>query len=144
MNAMSPDFPPQTAGQRVPLRQRRRETHDDDTADMLALKWAALHDAAGAIALLAGAEPPGANDAARNLPSLFHGLSGWRRQSVERGLDDLVAMMEPGLGALLAINERGDDTTAPARVLLREFHLARQALMALAPPARTGEAPGRA
>ena len=45
---------------------------------------------------------------------------------------DLLAITEPGLAALSAIEARGQDATAPALALWREYHAAREALMALA------------
>ena len=48
------------------------------------------------------------------------------------GLEDLNAILEPGLAALRTIRARGQDTTAPALALWREFHALRSALIALA------------
>lgn len=47
-------------------------------------------------------------------------------------LDDLLAITAPGLAALECIAARGQDTTAPALALWREFHAARAAVLALA------------
>lgn len=47
-------------------------------------------------------------------------------------LDDLLAITAPGLAALECIAARGQDTTAPALALWREFHGARAAVLALA------------
>lgn len=47
-------------------------------------------------------------------------------------ISDLLAITEPGIAALSAIEGRGQDATAPALALWREFHAAREALMALA------------
>jgi hypothetical protein len=51
-----------------------------------------------------------------------------------QALDDLVAIMEPGLTALLVVHSRGDNAGAAARALWQEFVAARDALMALALP----------
>lgn len=59
---------------------------------------------------------------------------GWRRQSAEQGIDDLAAIMEPGLAALLAVNARGVNPAVAAMALWQEFHAARATLLALAPP----------
>lgn len=48
------------------------------------------------------------------------------------GVADLLAITEPGLSALYAIEARGQDVTAPALALWREYHAAREALLALA------------
>ena len=50
-------------------------------------------------------------------------------------------MLQPGLFALRAIAARGQDTTAPALALWREFHALRSALLALAPPAEPEQEP---
>ena len=47
-------------------------------------------------------------------------------------ISDLLAITEPGLAALDAIEARGQDATAPALALWREFHASREAVMALA------------
>lgn len=47
-------------------------------------------------------------------------------------ISDLLAITKPGLAALSAIEARGQDVTAPALALWREFHASREAVMALA------------
>jgi hypothetical protein len=98
------------------------------------MKWAALHDAAAAVAALAGLEAERNSPAIRNFPALIKDAVGWRKELAEKGIDDLAAIMEPGIAALLSVNARGADATAPALALWREFHAARAALLALAPP----------
>ena len=48
------------------------------------------------------------------------------------GVEDLDAILQPGLTALRTIRARGQDTTAPALALWREFHALRSALLNLA------------
>ena len=69
-------------------------------------------------------------------------LRAWRRAMAEQGVDDLSAIMEPGLSALLAVRARGGDASAPAMTLWEEFLAARDALLALAPP-QGGNGPRR-
>ena len=69
----------------------------------------------------------------RNFPALLRGAPDQVRLRAEHGIDDLAAVMEPGLAALLAVKARGAEATAPARTLWREFTAARAALLALAP-----------
>ena len=97
-------------------------------------RWSALHQAAGAVAMLAGlpAETPPAE--MRDFPAAIHAAGGWRRSLAEQGLADLTAVMEPGLAALLALHQRGADPAVAARALWEEFHAARAALLALVPP----------
>lgn len=103
------------------------------SASAMSMKWSALHDAAGITGTLAGiaAEPMRAE--MRNFPALMRDAGGWRRERAEQGIDDLVAIMEPGLTALLAVNARGINPAVAAMALWQEFHAARAALLALAP-----------
>lgn len=99
----------------------------------LSLRWAALHDAANAVAALAGLAPEKAEPAVRSFPGRVRDSGGRRFMPVEQGVADIAAIMQPGLAALLAVRARGQDATAPALALWREFHAARAAVMALLP-----------
>ena len=56
--------------------------------------------------MLAGlaAEPTRAE--IRNFPAVMRDTGGWRRELAEQGIDDLSAVMQPGLAALLAVHAR--------------------------------------
>lgn len=99
-------------------------------------QWAALHQAAGVVAGLAGlpAEPPPPET--RDFPARIAAAGGWRAALAEQGIADLSAVMEPGLSALLAIHGQGADTAAAARCLWEEFDYARASILALLPPPR--------
>lgn len=103
----------------------------------MSMKWSAVHDASGVVAMLAGlaAEPMRAE--VRNFPAVMRDAGGWRRELAEQGIEDLAAIMEPGLAALLAVNARGVNPASAALALWQEFHAARSALLALAPPPET-------
>lgn len=105
------------------------------SASAMSMKWSALHDAAGVVAMLAGiaAEPMRAD--VRNFPAIMRDAGGWRRSMAEQGIEDLTAIMEPGMAALLAVHARGVSPAAAALALWQEFHAARAALLALTPPA---------
>lgn len=101
----------------------------------LEMQWAALHRAADAVAKLAN--ETAAIDETDSLlsatpPPALRQLDQRRRRMIEEGLADLVAIMEPGLTALLAIHRSGGDVTTPASALWREFLAARSGLEALA------------
>ena len=96
------------------------------------VRWAALHEAAGLVAALAGIELAADRDA-EDFPALFRGAEGWRRALAEQGVADLAAIMEPGIEALLAVNARGADPQPAARALWREFTAARAAIVELLP-----------
>jgi hypothetical protein len=96
----------------------------------LAARWQSLDDAGRVIASLAGeAEPsPDPHFAAR-----VESVADDRRRAAVQGVDDLSAMIEPGLSALLYVCENGGDARAPAIALWREFSAARASLLALVP-----------
>ena len=90
-----------------------------------------MHEAAAAVANLAqlGREPF-AEDLA-NLPMAAARKGSWQYEMAARGIDDLAAVMQPGLRALLSLTAQGQDTTAAALTLWREFHTARGAIVEL-------------
>lgn len=133
MNAMSGSFvaAPQPG---AVLPGAGRAEFGQASASAMSMKWSALHDAAGVVAMLAGiaAEPMRAE--IRNFPAVMRDAGGWRRTQAEQGIDDLSAIMEPGLAALLAVHARGVNPASAALALWQEFHAARAALLALTPP----------
>ncbi len=136
MNAPPPPFaPPGKSRPANPLPGAGRVSFGQAAASSTSMKWAALHDAAAAVAALAGLEPERNPPTIRNFPAVIKDAAGWRRELAEKGIDDLAAIMEPGIAALLSVNARGADATAPALALWREFHAARAALLVLAPAA---------
>ncbi len=102
--------------------------------DPLAVQWAALREAASVVAMLAGQDVR--DTAAQHLafPGAVHRAPARRRKLIEQAIGDLVAMMEPGVAALLSIHERGGQTHAAAQALWQEFVAARGGLLALVPP----------
>ena len=105
----------------------------DARAGGASMKWAALQEAGAVVCALAGEEPERSSPEIRNFPAMIRDAGGWRRELAENGVDDLAALMEPGIAALLAVNARGIDATIPARALWREFVAARDGLLALIP-----------
>ncbi len=111
-------------------------THPDATvrgASAMSVQWAALQDAAAAVAQMAGLAPEDPSAQVRNFPALIKGAGGWRMKLATDGVADLSAMMRSGVKALLAVAARGQDPTAAALSLWREFHHARAALLGLVP-----------
>ena len=96
-------------------------------------QWAALQDAAAAVGAMAGLAGEKPNAQVRNFPALIKDAGGWRLDLAATGVADLAAMMKPGVQALLAVSARGQDPTAAALTLWREYHHARAALLALVP-----------
>ena len=104
------------------------------SASAMSMKWSALHDAVNVVGMLAGLAAEPARPEIRNFPAVMRDTGGWRRALAEQGIDDLSAVMEPGLAALLAVHARGANPGVPALALWQEFHAARAALLALVPP----------
>ena len=99
----------------------------------LSAQWDAVHEAAAAVAILAqlGEEPT--EKAIRELPARAVAIGGPRLEMIMHSVDDLAAILQPGLRALLTMTSKGQDTTSAALTLWREFHNARSAIVALAP-----------
>lgn len=110
-----------------------RGQFDQVSTSALSTQWSALHDAADAIAALAGITPDPRAPEVRRFPAAMRDADGRRRELVKQGIEDLTAIMLPGLSALLAAYTRGGDTLSAARALWREFLAARNALLALSP-----------
>ncbi len=132
MNALPPSFPPSLDAMAIGemdaplLHPALGENH--------AMKWDALHEAASAVAMLAGVGEDITPQRVREFPYRLKALDPWRQHLAERGMDDLKAIMEPGIEALVTVNENGLDTAVPAMALWREFVAARESLLALLPP----------
>jgi hypothetical protein len=115
VNAIPPSFPP--AGGAA-------------AAGEAVAQWAALAEAAAVVAALADITPERAEpDFAGRLAA----AQGWRRIMAENGIADLAAIMEPGLAALLSVNDRGADPRPAALALWDEYRAAREAVLALLP-----------
>lgn len=117
-----------------PLGRAGRAQFGTGSASALGMKWSALHDAAGAVAAIAGIEAPPATADERGFPAAIRDCEGWRRTLAEQGVADLSAIMEPGLTALLSAIARGANPRAAAHALYRDFVHSRDALMDLVPP----------
>jgi hypothetical protein len=107
-----------------------------DPAVATSRRWAALHQAAGVVAGLAGVAGSSLPTAARDFPAAIAGVGGWRAALAEQGIADLSAVMQPGLAALLAIHAQGAETEVAAQILWEEFAAGRAAVLALLPPPR--------
>ncbi len=134
MNATPPTFttPGQPIGAVLP--GSGRPEFGQTSASAMSMKWSALHDAAGVVAMLAGLAHEPMRPEMRNFPAVMRDAGGWRRNLAEQGIDDLSAIMEPGLAALLAVHARGAGSAPAAQALWQEFHAACAALLALTPP----------
>ncbi|MCJ2188594.1 hypothetical protein [Novosphingobium beihaiensis] len=113
---------------------------EQGAACTLGMKWQALHQAADAVAAIAGAEAESLPQDVQGFPIAIGDAGAPRRAIAERGIEDLSALMEAGLSALLAALEHGTRPDGAAQALWREFQAARDAILQLA-PASSGEPP---
>jgi len=106
----------------------------DSARTATGLKWAALHDTANAVAALAGVVP-GCETEVLDFAAVMRGATPSRGELAERGIEDMAAVIQPALSALLGAEVRGIDPGGAARALWREFAAARAAILALSPSA---------
>jgi len=127
-------LPPGPAGDSPALPGAGRAEFGQAASSAMSMKWSALHDAAAVVAQLAGLAPEPRKPDVRNFPAMMRDTGGWRFELSRQGVDDLAAIMEPGLAALLSAHARGAAVQPAALALWQEFHAAREALLALVPP----------
>ncbi|MFZ9395177.1 MAG: hypothetical protein ACO25F_03835 [Erythrobacter sp.] len=108
------------------------EAHGAANPSALAARWSALHAAGQEIGMMAALAAEPFSDALAGFPAQIEARGGARLQLARDGVADLDAILTPGLVALRTLHARGQDTTAPALALWREFHALRSALLALA------------
>ena len=111
----------------------RRDAPAPRGPSALSVQWTALQDAAAAVAAMAGLAPEKSSVQIGDFPAQIERVGGWRFEMVNTGVADLSAIMRPGVKALLAVAARGQDPTAAALSLWREYHHARAALLGLVP-----------
>lgn len=97
----------------------------------IAARWASLHDTGQAIATKAALAREPFSPELASFPDRISQSSTAQMQLALWSLEDIDAITQPGLTALNTIEARGQDVTAPALALWREFHSARAAVMAL-------------
>jgi hypothetical protein len=136
MNMHSSFAPPAQPGTGV-LPTSGRPEFGQALASAMSMKWSALHDAVSVVGALAGLAAEPMQPEVRNFPAVMRDVGGWRRDRAEQGIDDLSAVMEPGIAALLAIHARGANPAPAALALWQEFRAARGTLLALVPPPET-------
>ena len=111
---------------------RDRVTEESGTRGSLARRWEDVHRQATLLARLAQLSPEPFTGEVATFPERMGEASGWQRELAWQGIEDIDAMLRPGLAALATITDRGSAANAPALALWREFHAARAALLTLA------------
>lgn len=105
----------------------------------IAARWTAINEAGQEIGRFAALAPEKLDGTLMEFPSAIETVGGTRLLLARETIGDIDAMLQPGLAALRAIAARGQDTTAPAIALWREFHASRNALLALVGDTHTAE-----
>ena len=100
----------------------------------LAQRWEDLHTSAAQLAKVAAISPENFDGELAAFPAMLGEASEWQRELAWQGIEDIDAMMSPGLTALQTLTARGQDASAPALTLWREFHHARQSVLGLVRP----------
>lgn len=114
----------------TPLDAELRD-HERDYAGSMARRWTALHEAANVVSALAGAAQEPRSHLVDDFPLAIRRAPPALRELAEQGVEDLAAIMEPGLAALIAVHSSGGNAGAPARALWQEFATARDTLLGL-------------
>lgn len=108
---------------------------------MITRKWERLHSEANELASFAYLAPEQSNAYVASFPAMLEHAGDSQRQRALQGIEDIDAMLQPGLTALRTISARGVDVGPPALALWREFHAAREAVIEIvADPSQTGAA----
>ncbi|MEZ5689782.1 MAG: hypothetical protein R3E21_13515 [Caenibius sp.] len=101
------------------------------TADPVVMKWAGLQDAAAVVATLAGLQPDEPESERTTFSTAMRHLHGWRRDLAERSINDISAVMETGIAALISAQARGSAAVPAARALWNEYIQARSSVLAI-------------
>ncbi|MEM6266636.1 MAG: hypothetical protein AAF707_03865 [Pseudomonadota bacterium] len=107
----------------------------------LADRWQELHEQADQLAKLARLSQEPFTTELAALPAQMSEASEWQRELAWQALEDIEAMMRPGLAALRTLTSRAQNAQAPALALWREFHNARGAVLSLVNPAAVAAQP---
>lgn len=110
----------------------RDESGLSPAARPFAARWRRLHLQAHELARMADLSPEPFGETLASFPERLTTATKRQRQLAEQGLEDIEAMLRPGLSALATLKDRKAPATAPALALWREFYDARGAVMALA------------
>ena len=105
-------------------------TAGDAAPEALAEAIVALHGQASALAMLARLAPEPV-EIGGELGTIIARAHPWQRALVAQTVADCAAMLDTGLAALGTLTRRGQDTSAPALVLWREFHAARAGMVSV-------------
>ncbi|MEL6531221.1 MAG: hypothetical protein AAFQ27_14785 [Pseudomonadota bacterium] len=112
---------------------------EEETTGSLAQRWEDLNATAVQLAMAADLAPERTDARIARFPAMVGNAHEWQRELAWQGLEDIDAMMRPGLSALSTLSDRGHDATAPALALWREFYRAREAVVSLVDPEESAD-----
>jgi len=129
MNAYSSEFHHLRSAARRGTPTVQGSANNPDLADGIARRWAALHSAAAAVVGLAQIAPGQASRDTPDFAGFIADSPRWKADLLRDGLDDIAAIMQAGLTALLAANAEAHNPSAAASALWAEFQHSRDALL---------------
>lgn len=97
-------------------------------------RWEELHEKAEELARLAELAPEKQVNSHDGFATRFDAATEWQQMMTLQAIDDIAAMLRPGLQAVHVVQSRGADASAAALALWREFYEARAALLVLLEP----------
>ena len=102
-----------------------------ERVEAMARRWSALHADAAMVGQLADLAPEFKGQTPTAFSEALAKASDWQCRLAMEAIEDIDAMLQPGLTALRTIFSRGQDAAAPALALWREFYAAREAVLAM-------------
>ena len=111
-----------------------REPGTAERVGTLAGRWDELHDTANKLAAIAGLASESPHYGRDVFAAKLSDASAWQRDLARQGIDDMEAMVEPGVRAIGTLQARGSDASVPAQALWRELHHALEAVLAMVEP----------
>ncbi len=109
-------------------------TYANKPLSELTRQWRALHEQAAELAQLAQLSPEPFEGDVADFPVAIGEAGPAQIGLAWQSIEDIDAMMQPGLTALRTITARGQNANVPALALWREFHSARSSVLALTTP----------
>lgn len=102
--------------------------------EALCVQWDAVHALGAQVAVMADIAPEKSHEIVAGFRGQLMTANDWQCDMATRGVEDIEVLLRLGLTALATVTARGQDPGAPALALWREFHHAREAVLATLRP----------
>lgn len=112
--------------------------------DGMIASWQAIADHSARLAALAQLRPGELDGEPESFTAALAQASGWQRNLAWQSVEDIIAMLNPGMAALDVLESRGIDPRVPALALWREVDAAQRAVLAMLSAVAATEAPSAA